>query len=110
MHPYILECHQSTNLFESKFHECLALVQQEKPQLISPNLEVTEEYGFSRSFRRGGTSVAMNNGAPPHVIELNGRWRKSHQSGASRPNVTIREHYVDVRLALNQLLEFSRFL
>ncbi len=97
-------------MFESKFHDRLAQVQQAKPHLFPPDLEVTEDYGVSRSFRRGGTSEATNNGAPPHVIELNGRWRKSNQSGASRPNVTIREHYVDVRLALNQLLEFSRFL
>ena len=101
---------QKTNLFKFKFHECLAIVQQAEPQLFSPGLKVTEEYGVSRSFRRGGTSEAMNNGAPPEVIELNGRWRKSYQSGASRPNVTIREHYVDVPLALNPLLAFSKFL
>jgi hypothetical protein len=53
-----------TKLFEPKFHERLAMVQQLKPD----------------------------------------------QSGASRPNVTIREHYVDVRLALNPLLAFSNFL
>ena len=58
----------------------------------------------------GGTSTATNNGAPPLVIELNGRWRKKEQSGASRPNITVREHYTDVRMVLDQLLEFSRFL
>ncbi len=81
-----------------------------KPNLIAQETDIQEEYGVSRSFCRGGTTAVTNNGAPPMVIELNGRWRKSHQGGARRPNVTIREHYTDVRLVLDQLLEFSRFL
>jgi hypothetical protein len=97
-------------LMEPKLHERLETIQIRRQDLINGEVEVSEEYGISRSFRRGGTSEATNKGAPPHVIELNGRWRKSHQSGASRPNVTIREHYTDVRLVLDQLLEFSRFL
>jgi hypothetical protein len=95
---------------EPKFHERLYKIKKARPDLIDPELEVLEEYGVSRSFRRGGTSEATNQSAPPQVVELNGRWRKSNQSGASRPNVTIREHYTDIRLMLDQLLDFSRFL
>jgi hypothetical protein len=95
---------------ESRFHDRLLRVQQEQPRLITPDLDVVEEYGVSRSFRRGATSEVTSQGALPSVIELNGRWRKSHQSGASRPNVTIREHYTDVRLTLNPLLAFSKYL
>jgi hypothetical protein len=88
----------------------LELIKNSRLDLIAPDLEVVEEYGVSRSFRQGGTSEATNNGVPPLVIELNGRWRKSNQSGASRPNITVREHYTDIGLVLDQLLEFSRFL
>jgi hypothetical protein len=95
---------------EPMFHLRLAVVQRRSPLLISQEVDVEEEYGVSRSFRRGGTSTATNNGASTAVVELNGRWRKEHQSGASRPNITIREHYIDVRLTLNSLLEFSRHL
>jgi hypothetical protein len=95
---------------EPMFHLRLGVVQRLQPLLISPVVEVEEDYGVSRSFRRGGTSTAVNNGAPSDVVELNGRWRRDHQSGASRPNITIREHYTDVRLTLNPLLEFSRHL
>jgi hypothetical protein len=70
-----------------KFHYRLEAVQASKPLLISR---------VSRSFRRGGTSTATNNGAPPLVSELNGRWRKKEQSGTSKPNITVREHYTDV--------------
>jgi hypothetical protein len=91
-------------------HLRLAVVQRMNPLLINQEADVEEEYGVSRSFRRGGTSTAINNGAHPDVVEMNGRWRKVHQGGASRPNITIREHYTDVRLTLNPLLEFSRHL
>ena len=60
---------------ELKFHERLCEIKMFR-HLIYPEVEVSEEYGVSRSFRRGGTSEATNQGAPPHVIELNGRWRK----------------------------------
>jgi hypothetical protein len=97
-------------VMEPKLHDWLEAIKARRPDLINPETEVQEEYGVSRSFRRGSMSVATNNGAPDHVIELNGRWRRVNQSGASRPNITIREHYTDVRLVLDQLLEFSRFL
>lgn len=92
---------------EDKFHERLQAIQSTRWDLIPESTDVTEEYGTSRSLRRGSTSVTANKGAHPQVIEFNGRWRKS---GASRPNVMIREHYTDIRLVLDQMLEFSRFL
>jgi len=95
---------------ERRFHDRLLQIQREQSRLISPELDVVEEYGVLRSFRRGATSDVTNQGAHPSVIELNGRWRKSYQSGASRPSVTIRKHYTDVRLTLNPLLAFSKHL
>jgi hypothetical protein len=97
-------------LMEPRFHDRLAQVQRQCPHLLDPEVDVVEEYGVSRSFRRGGTSEATNNGALPHVVELNGRWRKVNQSGASRPSITIREHYTDVRLTLKPLLAFTSYL
>jgi len=97
-------------MYESKFHDRLLEIQRNQPSLLAMDVDVIEEYRLSRSFRRGGTSEATNEGAKPNVLELNGRWRKKHQSGASRPNVSIREHYTDVRLTLKPLLAFSKFL
>jgi len=97
-------------LMEPKFHDRLTQVQHNFPHLLDPEVVVVEEYGVSRSFRRGGTSKATSNGALPHVVELNGRWRKVNQSGVSRPSITIREHYMDVRLTLKPLLAFTSFL
>ncbi len=51
---------------------------------------------------------ATYKGAPREVIGLNGRWKKSIQGGASKPSVTIHEHYIDNRLVLDQQLKFSK--
>jgi len=50
----------------------LEAIKTNRLDLISPDVEVTKEYGVSRSFCRGGTSEATNNRAPPLVVELNG--------------------------------------
>ncbi len=114
VHGYMFRNENGTKMkckeVEKKFHERLETIQEKRPDLLGPEVDVVEEYGISRSFRRGATSEATNRGAPPDVVELNGQWRKSLKSGASRPNVTIREHYIDVCLTLNRLLEFSKHL
>jgi hypothetical protein len=96
---------------EPAFHDRLEHVKLVRPDLIGPDVDVTDEYGVSRSFRRGGgTSEATNKGADTSVLELNGRWRKKERSGASRPNISVREHYTDVRLVLDPRLAFSSYL
>ncbi len=96
--------------FEPQFFDRLESIQSLRPDLIPPTDNVSEEYGIYRSFRRGSTSAATNNGLPPEVIEANNRWRKFHQAGASRPSLSMREHYADIRLTLNQSLRYSSLL
>ncbi len=95
---------------EVKFHERLEKVKELQPILIREDMDVIEEYGISRSFRRGATSAVTNQGAPEDVINENGRWRKVEKSGASRPGITIREHYTDIRLTVDSRLRFSEYL
>ncbi len=57
---------------EDKFHERLQAIQSTRWDLIPESTDVTEEYGTSRSLRRGSTSVTANKGAHPQVIEFNG--------------------------------------
>jgi len=95
---------------EPTFFDRLEQVQAAKPNLIPTYEVVSEDYGIYRSFRRGSTSEATNNGVPSEVIDLNNRWRKFHRAGGSRPTLTMREHYSDVRLTLNQSLRYSASL
>ncbi len=96
-----------TKVIESKIHGRLETVRVLKLNLIAQETEIQEKYGVFCSYRRGGMVVATNHGAPPLVIELNRCWKKSHQSWVSCPNIMIWEHYTDVHLVLDQLLEFS---
>ena len=44
-------------------------------------MNVYEEYGLSRSFRRGSNSEALNRGVKELVIDRNNRWRKEERAG-----------------------------
>ena len=61
--------------FEDDFYRLLERVQQARPDLIPPNLEVREEFGILRSLRRGVTAHAINIKVPDKLIELINRWR-----------------------------------
>jgi len=98
------------SFFEQKFFERLEQVKLTKPHLLASVGDIEEEFGVSRSFRRGATSEAVNSGLHPDVIDANNRWRKVHQAGANRPSLAMRDHYTDVRLTLQQRLRFSRAL
>jgi hypothetical protein len=95
---------------EPKFFERLEYIKEISPHLFTSDEDISEEYGLHRSLRRGATSEAVNAGVPPDVIDANNRWRKMNRAGSSRPSMTMREHYTDVRLTLNHLLRFSRAL
>jgi hypothetical protein len=95
---------------EPNFFDRLDYVKDLAPHLLSSVEDVREEFGVHRSFRRGATSEAVNAGVPPDVIDSNNRWRQVHQAGASKPSMTMRQHYTDVRLILNHLLKFSQAL
>jgi hypothetical protein len=72
--------------------------------------DVVDEYGVSRSFRRGATLEVVNQGLSPEAIDANNQWKRVHQAGASQPSLSMREHYTDVRQTLNLRLQFSRAL
>ncbi len=52
---------------ESKFYDPLELIKLKRPDLIDREVEVSEEYGLSQSFWRGGTSKGNKSwGTPSH--------------------------------------------
>jgi hypothetical protein len=96
--------------FEPQFFDRLEQIQASRPDLIHSSEDITEEYVIYHSFRRGSTSEATNKGLSPDVIDVNNRWRKFHRAGTSRPLLSMRDHYTDIRLTLNQSLRFSSIL
>lgn len=76
---------------ESCILDRIAKVQTNYPELISSSVNVHEEYGLPRSFRRGSNSEALNRGVSEAVIDRNNCWRKKE-----RVKLRMRDHYTDV--------------
>ena len=85
----------------------IATIQQRYPEFIRPGLEVHEDYGLSRSFRRGSNSEVQNRGVSDSDIDRNNRRRKMERAGSRKPKLKIREHYTDVLVSLESFLKYS---
>ena len=68
--------------FESEILGRIARVQFFFPRLIVSSIDVEEEYGLTRSFRRGSNSKALNRGVSEAAINKNNRLRKLDRAGA----------------------------
>jgi hypothetical protein len=88
----------------------LHLVQTRRPDLISMEVNVHEEYGISRSFRRGATTEARNRGVQQGDIDTMNRWRNVENAKGKRPRVKMQDHYSDIRMMIPTLLRFSAAL
>ena len=73
-------------------------------------MDVHEEYGLSRSFRRGSTSEAINRGVTDSEIDRNNRWRKEERAGARKAKLKMRDHYSEVLVSLRSYLRYSQAL
>jgi hypothetical protein len=92
---------------EEDFFSRLEKTQDDQPDLISKDVDVSEELGIYRLFRRGATSEATNWKISAEVIDANNRWRKVKQAEGRQAGLNMRDHYTDVRLIVDLLVEFS---
>ncbi len=98
------------SFYEREILDRFLRIQVQEPEIISPEVQVLEEYGLSRSFRRGATSEARARGIDPADIDLTNRWRTFEEAKGRRPRMTMRDHYSDIRLLLPVLIKFSEGL
>ena len=70
--------------YEDVFYSMLEGIQASNPELISPSLDVREDFGISRSVRRGGTSHALNMGIDELLVKAINRWRDEMNSEVPR--------------------------
>ena len=83
---------------------------QNRTKLIDNKVDIREEYGLSRSLRRGSNTHAHNMGVKASQIELNNRWRKFFYAGGKRPGMGIRDSYIQIKQAMPALLKYSSAL
>jgi hypothetical protein len=96
--------------YEREILDRFLRIQLQDPDIIPAEVQVLEEYGLSRSFRRGATSEARARGIDPTDIDLTNRWRTFEEAKGRRPRMTMRDHYSDIRLLVPALIKFSEGL
>jgi hypothetical protein len=94
--------------YEVEIFDRLERIQKEQPGVLDPSIDITEEFGLSRSFRRGSDSRAIAEEVPVTTIDLNNRWRKVESAKGKAPSFKMFEHYADIELLLGQFLRYSR--
>jgi hypothetical protein len=93
-----------------ELHAMLSKVQSLDNNLIPLNVKVEERFNIYRSFRRGATTRAKEQGIDEATIEMNNRWRKWQNKQGSMPNLPMTQLYVEISQALGSKLRFSYHL
>jgi hypothetical protein len=93
--------------YEREILDRFQTIQQRHPDLIPADVQVSEEYSLSRSFRQGATSEARARGTNAADIDVANRWRAFEEAKGHRPRLAMRDHYADIRLLIPALLRFS---
>jgi hypothetical protein len=96
--------------YEGWLIERLVAAQAVVPGAIAPEVDIPEQFGISRSFRRGSTSVARTRGVDDKVVSLINRWRSFEGARGRHPIMPMHEHYSDISIMVPELLKFSRAL
>ncbi len=95
---------------EMEMLERIQQVQARRPDLMSSDVSVFEQVGISRSFRRGATTEARNQGVSEGDIDAMNRWRNVENAKGRKPRLRMQDHYSDIAMMIPALLRFSAAL
>ena len=98
------------SFIEEKIVDLLFEIRAKSPGILPPDVDFGEEFGGSRSFRRGATSTARVRKVPEDVINLTNRWRKFEHAKGRRPHLAMQDHYSDIKILIPELVAFSQAL
>jgi hypothetical protein len=93
--------------------DCLELVKEEdnkENKLGLENADIREEFSINRSFKRGSSTHAQNQGLSAHIIEVQSRWRKFENARGRKPKLAMIEHYSDIELLIPTLVQYSKMM
>jgi len=97
----------SSFAYDAGFVERLLVLQAARPELIPAEVDLSEQFGISRSFRRGSTSVARTRGIDDKYVELINRWRTVESARGRQPTLPMKEHYSDIAILVPELVKYS---
>ena len=99
-------CMESWRL-NDELHEMLERLRTRSPAVIPSEIVIAESFNVRRSFRRGATTRAKEQGVNESTIELNNRWRKVQHSQGNIPRLPMSQLYTEISQALTSKLRFS---
>jgi hypothetical protein len=97
-------------VYEEAIITWLVSIQERFPEIIGKDVNLMEEFGISRSFRRGSTSTARARGVEDKHVDLINRWRKFEQARGRHPALAMRDHYSDIEILIPELVKYSQAL
>jgi hypothetical protein len=100
----------ASRLIESEIMERLQTIKLHQPGIIPGDVDCFEDFGISRSFRRGATSCARTRGVDDKQVDLINRWRKFEGARGRRPALAMHDHYSDIEIMIPEMVKFSKAL
>jgi hypothetical protein len=100
------------SILESLIVDTMLNIQEEQDgeSPFPKKLNIPEDFGIYRSFRRGSTTEAANQDISEFTIKLVNRWERYERSKGRLPNMGIIEHYLEISGLLKKILSFSASL
>jgi hypothetical protein len=98
---------RSMSSFEEQFLEQLLEIQALRNSPIDKNLDVIKEYHLAKSFRRGATTHAQNQGVSQPDINWINRWGTGKEQVVTGPMLVV---YSEKKQMIRTFLRFSRAL
>ena len=86
--------------YQEKLVHFLMVIKQECPDIIMEDVNVGDEYGIGRSFKRGKEARDLNTRVPEPVISAMNLWPNIERTKGTRPRFSMFKHYADVVLIL----------
>jgi hypothetical protein len=94
-------------VYDSGFVERLLVLQAARPYVIDPDVDLSEQFGISGSFRRGSTSDARTRGVVDKYVQLINRWRTVESARGRQATLPMKEHYSDIAILVPEMVKYS---
>lgn len=108
-------CHEDGSMIMSyEMNEALLFwlekLKFEKPRSFPEGADLGALYGVNRSFRRGANSRATEQGVGKDLRDLINRWSTFESKKGQRPNMSMAQHYLEIKLVIKRTLKYSKAL
>jgi hypothetical protein len=94
------------------FLELLSEIYEDDRDLFAVDVRTTsdlyDKYNVFRSFRRGSESRAVSANVSEGDRYIVNRWRKKERAGSSKISLSIDQYYVDISLAKDPFLRYTK--